>query len=81
MPGTALKAFLQSVSMVSRSGQAGVVNSTVKRTLTAVDGEVFDHAEADDVAVQFGILDLAQRFDDLFLRNIFHEIPLDANEL
>ncbi len=33
MPGTAPKAFLQSVSMVSRSGQAGVVNSTVKRTL------------------------------------------------
>jgi hypothetical protein len=26
-------------------------------------------------------LDVTQRFNDLFLRNIFHEVPLDAKEL
>ena len=33
MPGTSASAFLQSFSMVSRNGQAGVVSSTVKLTL------------------------------------------------
>ena len=62
-----------------RAGRRGQFHG--KAYSAVVDAEFFDHPQADDIAVKFGVLDVAQRCDDLFLRNIFHEFPLDAKEL
>ena len=40
-----------------------MVSSIVNATLAAVDVEIFDEAEADDVAVKIGIVDHLERVE------------------
>ncbi len=48
----------------SLSGQAGVVRSTLRATDDAIDADVLDHVQADDVAMELGVLDVAERVPD-----------------
>ena len=79
MPAISPKAFLQSFSMVSRSGQAGVVSSTVKLHIAVSHGQVLHHAEADNVAMELRILNFTQCVENLFFSQIFHNNPFIKN--
>ncbi len=65
-PSTVMTAAFASDSILPRSGQAGVVSMIVNVTLLARDFQVADHVQRDQVLVQFGFLDLAQRRQDGF---------------
>ena len=48
----------------ARSGQPATVRATVTRDVVAVDRDAAHHVEVDDRAVQLGVLDRAQGFED-----------------
>ena len=50
----------------SRTGQAGVVSSTVTRTSVAVDGDVLDEPEGDDILVEVRIADDPEGLQNAF---------------
>ena len=63
--GQARTAPVTRLVISARSGHPATVRATRTATRPPCDVDRADHAEVDDRAVQLGVLDRAQRFDDL----------------
>ena len=64
-PASAATASVTRLVISARSGQPATVSATVTCTRVAVDRDAPHHVEVDDRAVQLGVLDGPQGFEDV----------------